>query len=749
MSRKNWQWMVPAVVAAFAVAGWASQAGAQQHLLVDKQVKAGQLVLFQDLDNKNVYYYAPTKARLSTDENGTPVFSFIRFVRNEKSTADQAQSKAAEGGGIVSFQVTLGVTPEEIRDAERELSRIKPGARIEGPATFKSGKFGLVSVFADGKGNQSNQVLGLGNAPLLDGGKAAVSIELTQKGATQLWQAFDLPTPGIFVSFEMEIAGYSSPKRAVVEADWSKVYSHRNFAAGFASTYLSGEVNDTFEELRRTSAIKITQVGEDDKMNEILTAAYGMIKDQMFEAVGGTGQPSLADMTSFGASQPSLLDRASTKLKEARAEVAAENADIKKDNDAIRARNEKAAGAGARATGATSRAESANRAAVRAEAEAASLERRIRALTAEAATAAKAEAAVVPANQSADVKKDLPDGAQVATVTAPKPPARDFQGEIAALRKQADAAKTEATRLRSEADGLMAASDSLGAIAPNQESLKAEKEKPAFSILATLTMKKVKQSGTFKLDMNKYMPESRMVPFTESIGDLRRLKADASHFRSFNMDDPLFKQREIVAMIDGVNAQDFGQFVNFVNVQMRKKHEGGDITDDEVRVDRNNFNKEGNNFKLMYGWKDDNDRTKWLDYEVQTTWSLFGGKTVVQPWRKATGGAINLSPPYHRRTVTFDGDPEALTQKEVRAVTVQLFYDVEGAEQSKQLTLNVAKGQIADKVEILAAPNNTNYAYQLTWQLKGNKSVSTGRQSTASDIVYVDEIPAQGTATIR
>ena len=99
--------------------------------------------------------------------------------------------------------------------------------------------------------------------------------------------------------------------------------------------------------------------------------------------------------------------------------------------------------------------------------------------------------------------------------------------------------------------------------------------------------------------------------------------------------------------------------------------------------------------------------------------------------------------------MTFDGDPEALTQKEVRAVTVQLFYDVEGAEQSKQLTLNVAKGQIADKVEILAAPNNTNYAYQLTWQLKGNKSVSTGRQSTASDIVYVDEIPAQGTATIR
>jgi hypothetical protein len=182
--------------------------------------------------------------------------------------------------------------------------------------------------------------------------------------------------------------------------------------------------------------------------------------------------------------------------------------------------------------------------------------------------------------------------------------------------------------------------------------------------------------------------------------------------------------------------------VNFVDVQMRKKHATGEQTDDEVRVDRNNFNKEGNNFKLMYGWKGDNDRRKWMEYEVQSTWSMIGGKTVVEPWKTITSGTINLSPPYRRRTVTIDGTPETLQAAEVRAVTVQVFYDVAGAEQSKQVTLNVSKGQVGDKLEILTTPNATDYAYQMTWQLKGNKTVTSPRQTTASDMLFVDELPA-------
>lgn len=709
-----------AVLALTAATGLASA----QQILLDKPVKAGELTLFPDLNNESIYYYVPDKVRVATDASGTPQFSFLRYVQNVRSGADQPEATEGEGGGIVHALVTLGVTPEQLSDASRELQRVKAGGKIQGPVVFKSGRFGLVSSFADPKGGLSKQVLGLGNAPLLDGEKAAISIELSKQGSKILWQSFEMPAPDISFRFEMDMTGFRSPKRATIDADWSKIYSHRSFGAGIATNYLAAEIKDTFDELRTTDAIKITQIGEDAQMDAVVGTAYKMIQDRMFEPLGGTGSPSQTDLNTLGAGQqPSLLDRASARFKEAKADVAAENADIKKENDATRARNERAQGDQSRAGAARSRAEIADRQATEAEANALQLERRARL----AATLAQPQ------------RKPATFDEWSSLIT----PSEDPQKEAAALQKEASEAKTKATRMREEADKLAVAGDSTAAGARSPEALKATKEAPSLSIIATLEMKKVKQSGTFHFDMNKYMPDNMTLSFSENIGDFRSLKGNSAHFREINLDDPLFKQRELVAMVDVANAQDFGQFVNFVNVQMRKKHADGEQTDDEVRVDRNNFNKEGNAFKLMYGWKGDNDRSRWMDYEVQSTWSLIGGKTIVEPWKKYSSGTIGLSPPYRRRTVTLDGNPDSLQAANVRAVTVQVFYDVAGAEQSRQVTLNVAKGQAGDKVEILTAPNTTDYGYQITWQLRGNKTLSTKRQTTTSDIVYVDELPTQ------
>ncbi len=762
--------------AALVLAAVAGPAGAQQ-ILLDKPVKAGELTLFPDLNNESIYYYVCDKARVATDAAGTPQFSFLRYVENVRSGADQAEAREGEGGGIVHALVTLGVTPEQLADANRELQRVKAGARIQGPVVFKSGRFGLVSSFTDTKGNLTKQVVGLGNAPLLDGEKAAISMQLTKLGAKILWQSFEMPAPDISFHFEMDMSGFRSPKRATIDADWSKVYDHRAFGAGIATSYLAAEVKDSFDELRTTNAIKITQIGEDDKMDAVIATAYKMIQDRMFEPFGGTGTPSISSLAGGAGGQPSLLDRATTRLKEATADVKAANADIRKDNDATRARDDKARVEQGKAAGDEVRAQQSGIAARLAEDEAVVAQRRADAAAVYAA-GLKLTPGVMAAPQrptpDEPVKPVTDDQAKPTDDKAKEPVGEptpntsggadaakiiaggDFGDEevvtqktidaankrAATTKAQADAAKLKADKLRKEADGLLAtAAQSSTAATPTSGALKKEKEAPTLSIVAMLEMKKVKQSGTFHFDMNKYTPDNMTLSFSENIGDFRSLKGNSAHFREVNLDDPLFKQRELVAMVDVANAQDFGQFVNFVNVQMRKKHATGEQSDDEVRVDRNNFNKEGNNFKLMYGWKGDNDRRKWMEYEVQATWNLIGGKTVVEPWKSSTSGTIGLAPPYRRRTVTIDGSPETLQQADVRAVTVQVFYDVAGAEQSKQVTLNVAKGVSGEKVEILTAPDNTNYAYQMTWQLKGNKTLSTPRQTTVSDMLFVDELP--------
>jgi hypothetical protein len=269
-----------------------------------------------------------------------------------------------------------------------------------------------------------------------------------------------------------------------------------------------------------------------------------------------------------------------------------------------------------------------------------------------------------------------------------------------------------------------------------------EEDVPEFAVLASFEMKSVHQSGIFKIDLNKYTTDNLTLRFDENVGDLRSLMKEGENFRQVNLDDPLYKQRELVVFVDGMNAKDFGDYINFATVQMRKKHQAGDETQDEVRIDRANFNKEGNNFKLMYGWKNDSDRRKWMNYEYQTTWSFFGGKEVQQPWKAANAGAINLAPPFQKRSVDLQADPDAITQAGVRSITVKLYYKLGEAEQVKQVTLNPAKGQLSDRIDFILPSGIQDYDYEIKWTLKGNRTATSGRKKGSDAVLFVDEVAA-------
>ncbi len=219
------------LVAALILLSVPHAARAQQQILLDKPVRGGELILFPDLADELSYYYVVDKPKLATDANGRPQFSFLRYAENVRGTGGAAAPGEADGGGIVHAVVALSVTREQIQAAQRDLQRIKPGATVKGPVIFKSGKFGLVTSFKDPAGKLATQVVGLGNAPLLDGEKAAVSMQLTKQGAKLLWESFNTAAPDISFTFEMELPGYMSPKRAVIEANFDQIYEHQTFNA--------------------------------------------------------------------------------------------------------------------------------------------------------------------------------------------------------------------------------------------------------------------------------------------------------------------------------------------------------------------------------------------------------------------------------------------------------------------------------------------------------------------------------------
>jgi hypothetical protein len=664
------------LAAALAAAWLCASGAAAQQVQLDDPVQAGGLTLFPAVGEPGRFYYVPARARLATHPDGRPQFSLLRYVQNVASQPGEADRDTGEGGGILHAVVELGVTDAQREEARRELRRLRPGAELVGPVVFRSGKFGLISSFADPQGGLSERVVGVGAAPVLDGSKASVSMRLTRLGAQIIHQSFQSATPDVSFQFEMEMAGYRAPMRALLEADFERIYTHEDFNAAVATPTVASEIRQTFDELRNQGAIKVTLVGDDDKLREMVDFAYRKIAEIMFQpAGGGTGTPDLSQLQA----QPggSLLDKATKRLADARKEVRESNAKIREEGRKIR------------------------------EAHAKRLAERQKALTDLLKT---------------DVSKVDPKLLEIVRAEA-------AYTAIAALaaNNAVDSGFPDAAE-QAELEAL-----------PEQEAL------PEFSALAVYELRKSRRSDKYRLDLNQSLPDTLPIVFSENIGDLSRYIGDERVFRDVNLDDPLYKQREIVAFLAGADAADFDKYLNFVAVEIRKRHQSGEETVDDVRIDRKSFNAEGNHFKLLYGWKGDDDRRAWYSYEHRALWSFFDGSMVEEPWQAASFASLTLTPPYLRREVTLESlDPGALKQAGVAAVVVTLFYELGGKEQSVKTTLRPASGSASAPVALLLPRGKDDYGYEIQWLSKGNKMTSSGRQTSNSPVLFID--PPEGQA---
>jgi hypothetical protein len=632
----------------------ASSARAQQ-ILLDKPVRAGELTLFPELGNENTFYYLPDKISLARHPNGDPQLSFLRYVENVRAAAD---TREGEGGGIVHAVIELKVPDAMLNDARQALRRTNSAGTIKGPIVYKSGTIALISSFKENN-EFTKKVIGLGNAPILDNEKVAISVLLTKLGAKILSESFKTPTPDLSVSFEMQMSGFRSPIGATIEANFDQIYTHHNFEAAVAAPILAAEIKTTFDDLVKTGAIKVTTIGSDENIEKAVEAAYTKLIAMMFDPAGGTGTPALGQLAgATGSNQPSMLDRATTLLNNARTEARADNdrrrAEVTADEDRIASAT---GGGGGRATNAPARGDSSS------------------------VTTHHSEA-IGSASGSA-----------------------------------IDSVEARAARRRARID-------------QSQTAL------PSLAVAMSYEMRRVHQQGIFRIDLNKYNTDNLVVRFDSNVGTLNC----AACIREVNLDDPLYVQRELTAYVDGANATDFDKYINAVSLTMRKTHAKGDKTLDELRVDRKSLNAEGNSFKLLYGWKGDNDRSKWLEYEYKTDWFFFGGHTVASEWQKSVSGAIPLSPPLIRRVISIEADPDLIKQANVRSIEVKVYSKIGTAEDVRETRLNTKANQFAAQLDVIQPKNVLDYDYEATWYLADGTKKTTGRKSTNSAVLFVDSM---------
>jgi hypothetical protein len=687
--------LLPAILSLFIFVVGTAFSWAQQ-IILDNPVQAGELSCFQSIDNPKTYYYIVDKARLAQDKNGRPKFSFMRFARHQKSKQAEAYSlQRSEGGGIVHAVVELGVTKEQIRAAERELKRKVSGARLKGPVIYKKGNFALISAFSEPDGQYTVNVFGIGKAPILDGQKAAISMLLTSDGAELLWKTFNTTTPHITFSFEMELDGYHLPQKGYIEANFDKIYNHHAFSAGGRAYFIGAEVKAAFDDLTRNGHIKVIERGNNKHLEELVQTAYTRLANMIFntipaESLNAAKSPALSELRK---EQQALIKQALKLVEE------------KTKYDKIQAKSPTQQHASKRS----------NRANSKATGTITQIRKKEGTATSDQTKIAKAKDPEKSSSQASTKKSENN------TI-----PGKD--NKTVATKSKAPTSDKPHGKEKSEGGDKPPPPSGADKVIPFFEVLQQAKGASPFGLNVAYEYKRVRHSGKMIIDLEKYTTDRIVMQFVENIGDLRRYMGDQSIFRRVVLDDPMNMRREIFVKLGKFDANDFDTFINFVDVKMRKIHRQGESTIDEVRIDRQLFNNEGNRFSLMYGWKHD-DMSKperFLEYEYQTTWNFGGDIQFQAPWTKTNVSTLALEPPYVPREVTVGVINEKMFKKaQVRLIDVRLYTRLGDQSKVTSLTIPAYKGVFEKHVKILMPRDATGFKAEITLKSASGKKLET------------------------
>ncbi len=261
-----------------------------QPIAIDRGIRVEGLWCFPLLTDSLVYLYLPDRGVLASDESNRPQFSFIRYVDDAEPTTgpDGNSITKGGGGGILHFLVTYDTDEKKIQRAETKLQEEFSNGKINlrGPIIFKEGRYALISsIINPDNGTQEKKLLTVGAAPVLEGSRIALSFELDPVRATLLLNSLKMNTPDVSIVFDMTFSGILDAYNAKLVVDWTEVNKSQKISTGGSYYYFSAELELIFEELRRTSAIRLETTGEDANMQKIVDAAYARVIDMIFQKV--------------------------------------------------------------------------------------------------------------------------------------------------------------------------------------------------------------------------------------------------------------------------------------------------------------------------------------------------------------------------------------------------------------------------------------------------------------------------------
>ncbi len=178
-------------------------------LLLPAYDQIGDVTIYRDSDREDVFYALPNVPRLRYGANGKPVFQFLKY--REPVPLESGD----QGGGYVQFDTEFTI-PQLQRDRIRDLLQERvdrkfrdrgqqpPRATLGVPQWVDDGAQVQLITMQESPTGFVRHIAGAGKPSLMGSNIASFALDLSQRGSTLLWEAFQMANLPVAVAYELK-----------------------------------------------------------------------------------------------------------------------------------------------------------------------------------------------------------------------------------------------------------------------------------------------------------------------------------------------------------------------------------------------------------------------------------------------------------------------------------------------------------------------------------------------------------------
>lgn len=221
----------------------------------------GNLRIYTDDTDKDIFYYINQRPRLCFDENGKPALSIYAVV--PESGVGKDNDSILETG--LSVDVDLGILPEEMEAVNEAIKKnFGRNPKTLSPAPLHKGEVTFSMAQKEGSENAKNWYVTSGFRPSMIGtNRVSLAIRTTGEDAKRLVAALSSNQVMAIIHYDLEVVGITPVYKAYMRADMQMVYHHLQEKTKHSYIFYNSDVEKIVDDLKETNAL-VVEIEETD-----------------------------------------------------------------------------------------------------------------------------------------------------------------------------------------------------------------------------------------------------------------------------------------------------------------------------------------------------------------------------------------------------------------------------------------------------------------------------------------------------